>query len=74
MRLVNAAIVVAVCTLLWMNSKLVGISGVWGLTLPLRSLVCIYLVWRAMLVTLLQDGIEWRGTRYPLRLLRANRI
>ena len=73
-RLVNAAIVMAVCTLLWINSKLVGISGAWGLTLPLGSLVCIYLVWRAMLVTLLQDGIEWRGTRYPLRQLRANRI
>jgi hypothetical protein len=30
--------------------------------------------WRATLLTLWQDGIQWRGTRYSLAELRANRV
>jgi len=33
-----------------------------------------YIVWRATLKTLWNDGIDWRGTHYPLQELKANKV
>lgn len=73
-QLVNAAIVALVFVLFALNSELVGLRPWWCLTLPIGVLVGIYLIWRATLMTLLNDGIDWRGTHYSLKDLRANRI
>ncbi len=43
-----------------------------GLLLPGFALYGTWLMWRSMLLALLRGGIEWRGTRYPLRELRRN--
>ena len=51
-------------------------GGRWwhGLFLPLGAAVFGYAVVRSMVVTLRRGGIVWRGTFYPLRELRANRL
>ena len=51
-------------------------GGRWwhGLFLPLGAAVFGYAVLRSMVVTLRRGGIVWRGTFYPLRELRANRL
>jgi glycosyltransferase involved in cell wall biosynthesis len=41
---------------------------------PAACLLFVYIVWNAVLYTLRTGGIEWRGTRYPLADLRANRV
>ena len=41
---------------------------------PLYSVLFVYILWRSMVLTLWTGGINWRGTHYPLTLLRANRI
>ena len=32
------------------------------------------ILWRATFITLRDGGITWRGTRYPLAALKANRV
>jgi len=49
-----------------------GPSDAWAL-FP-SSLLGLFILWRAILRTLWTGGIEWRGTRYSLAELRANRI
>ena len=51
-----------------------GVSPVYGVTFPLMSLIFLYVIWRATVLTLFNGGIEWRGTHYPLDQLRANEV
>jgi glycosyltransferase involved in cell wall biosynthesis len=46
----------------------------YALGLPLGGLLFTYIVWRAMLTTLWNGGIRWRGTYYPLRRLKSNKV
>jgi glycosyltransferase involved in cell wall biosynthesis len=41
---------------------------------PLTSALFVYILMRTMLLNLLQGGIYWRGTFYPLKELKGNRI
>ncbi|MDQ2900098.1 MAG: glycosyltransferase [Acidobacteriota bacterium] len=70
----NAAIVLALCITFIVNARAVGISWWWCLSLPLGALISVYLLVRAATLTLKNGGIEWRGTKYPLAQLRANRL
>lgn len=37
---------------------------------PIVPLIELWIWWRGTVLVLLHDGINWRGTRYPLRMLR----
>lgn len=41
---------------------------------PLMVLLFIYVMWRSMVLTLLNDGISWRDTHYALADLKANKV
>ena len=41
---------------------------------PLSVCIWIYAMWRSAYATLANEGIEWRGTKYPLELLRENAV
>ena len=50
-------------------------SPAWrGVLFPVASLLFLFVVWNATLYALVNRGIEWRGTHYPLDRLRANRV
>ena len=51
-------------------------GGVWShaFTLPLGVAVLSYVMLRSLVVTHWTRGITWRGTHYPLRELKANRL
>ncbi len=51
-----------------------GVKPWQGLFLPLTISLLVYIQWRATILTLWQGGITWRGTFYPLRQLRANKV
>ena len=38
------------------------------------TVLFIWILLRATFVTLRDDGINWRGTHYPLAALKANRV
>jgi len=41
---------------------------------PLTVLVFVFIQWRAMLLTIRNDGISWRDTHYPLAELKENEV
>jgi glycosyltransferase involved in cell wall biosynthesis len=54
--------------------KVMRISPLYALTLPLAAIVFIYMLVRSTAVTLKQGGIYWRGTFYPLDQLRRSNV
>jgi hypothetical protein len=45
-----------------------------ALGFPFAVLFFLFVLWRSTLKALRNDGIDWRGTHYPLAALRANRV
>ncbi len=45
-----------------------------ALIYPVVVVLFVYILWRTMVVNLASGGIQWRGTFYSLRELKANRI
>jgi glycosyltransferase involved in cell wall biosynthesis len=51
-----------------------GSSPFYGLLFPFCTLLFLLVLWNATLYALVNRGIEWRGTHYPLDALKANRV
>jgi Glycosyl transferase family 21 len=49
-----------------------GVPSAYFLTFPIAATLLIYAVLRSVLVTLINSGISWRGTFYPLSELRKH--
>ncbi len=72
----------------WLNLAIIGLLAVlytdnaychgakrWHCVgLPVTALLFQYIIWRATLLTLVNNGIDWRGTHYSLQELKANKI
>jgi hypothetical protein len=73
-RWINLA-TVALTVLIFLDSaRFSRFSPLASLAYPFAVGVMAYLCGRAMVVNLAQGGIAWRGTRYSLQELRANRV
>jgi len=73
-RILNALIVATVLTLFAVAAGYMNIPRACALAWPLASVLFAWMILRSMIVTLWNGGIEWRGTRYSLKELRANRV
>lgn len=51
-----------------------GINPLWAIGFPAAILLLLYIQWKAMLIALWSGGITWRGTHYPLKALKANKV
>jgi Glycosyl transferase family 2 len=71
LNLGSVAVLLALC---WLNAPLAGVRRWHGVGFPLATLLFLFIVWRSMLTILSRQGIDWRGTHYPLAELKANRV
>ena len=56
------------------QTRYVGVPRWRAAGLPVATVLFIWILLRATYVTLRDDGINWRGTHYPLAALKANRV
>lgn len=73
-RLLGAAGVIAAFVLLFWIRAETRTPRSSALLFPLVAVLMAWIVLRALVLTLSQSGITWRGTFYPLRALRRNRV
>lgn len=55
-------------------SRLSPIPPYYFLLHPVSSTLFLYILFRSTILTLLNDGVEWRGTKYPLDELRKGMV
>jgi len=73
-RVLYVSVVILMLLIISDANRFYGLPRWYAFAHPLSSLLFVYILWRSMLLALWTGGITWRGTHYPLRLLKANRI
>lgn len=73
-RLMNVAIVVLQGVLFVLAARFSGISCRAVVWFPVTPYIRMYMTWQAVLATIIQGGIVWRGTFYSLRELKKGRF
>lgn len=73
-RGVCAATVALLTVLAADGARITGSRPLYALAFPLGAALFDYILLRTMILNLLRGGIEWRGTFYPLRELKKNRV
>jgi len=73
-RILNAALALTILAIFAVAAGHMNVPRVCALAVPVAALLFAWIMLRAMTVTLWNGGIEWRGTHYPLKELRANKI
>lgn len=69
------AAAIGIMLLMYAGSAAAQGTPVWhGILFPVASAMFIYVIWNATVYALVNRGIEWRGTHYPLDELKANRV
>lgn len=71
---VNIAVVLIMLALCMETGREQSLSRWHSLGFPLGILMFLYILWRAMILNIKNDGITWRGTHYSLAELKANKI
>ena len=70
----NGLVVVTLLLTGWDQARQHRLRPWWGIGYPFASLLLSYILVRSTVITLRQGGIVWRGTRYPLEQLKAQRV
>lgn len=73
-RIINCTIVLVMVALCWDAARFSNSRPWFGLGFPFATLLFVYILWRSMLTTIFNDGINWRGTHYSLAELKANKV
>ena len=72
--LFNLAAVLIMLMLCVYTEYIQHLSPWYSIGFPLGVLMFIYILWRAMILNIRNDGITWRGTHYSLAELKANKV
>ena len=70
----NLAIVLGLLVGIAASNRYHGLPSWYSIGHPLCSVLFVYILWKSTAITLWNDGIRWRGTHYPLALLKANKV
>ncbi|HET6765010.1 MAG TPA: glycosyltransferase family 2 protein [Longimicrobiaceae bacterium] len=69
-----AAAIVLMLVLFAGSARVQRVPLRYAVLFPVACLLFVYVVWNGTAYVLRTGGIEWRGTRYPLAELKANRV
>ena len=56
------------------HARSLGLRLWLALLFPVVVVLFVFILWRTMVLNLIQGGMQWRGTFYSLRELKANRV
>jgi glycosyltransferase involved in cell wall biosynthesis len=70
----NLTISLALLVGVALSNRYHGLPSWYAIGHPLCSVLFVYIVWKSTAMTLRNGGIRWRGTYYPLALLKANKV
>lgn len=73
-QLLYGMVILLMQILCWDHARYHRLNPWSGLSFPLSTMIMIYIIIRATALNLMNNGIHWRGTHYPLAELKANRI
>jgi glycosyltransferase involved in cell wall biosynthesis len=73
-QIINFIIVGLISILCFDTAQFHGVKRWCGIGFPIATVLFIYIMWRAMLTTIFNNGINWRGTHYSLAELKANKV
>ena len=73
-QVVNIIIALVTLTVGADTARFYNLRRSYSIGFPLCTLLFIYILWRSMLLTIFNDGINWRGTHYSLADLKANKV
>jgi len=73
-QILNLAIVAIILLIYGYGAGIGNLQHWHGIGVPIAALFLIFLLWNSTLKTLINGGINWRETFYPLAELKANKI
>lgn len=73
-QILNLAIMVIILLIYGYGAGIGNLRRWYGIGVPLAALFFIFLLWNSTLKTLINRGIYWRETFYPLAELKANKV
>ncbi len=73
-RWINLVTIAVIAFIFVDNARFVGLPRWYALGFPFASLLFIYILWKSALKAIFSGTIEWRGTRYSLHDLKANKL
>ncbi len=73
-RVVFAVQIAASLATMAVHARSLGLRLWLALLFPVVVVLFVFILWRTMVLNLIQGGMQWRGTFYSLRELKANRI
>ena len=73
-RWLNLAMALMVMAGYARGARLVGARPVYAVLFPVAASLFLYLMWNSTWKTLMNGGINWRDTHYPLAELKANKV
>jgi hypothetical protein len=73
-RLMCLAVTLLLLRLAWIGAEAIGARRLTSLGFPAAVAMFTVIQWRAMILALINNGIRWRDTHYPLAELKANKL
>jgi hypothetical protein len=70
----NLAVVCCATGLFVLHTRMFGSRGAEVLAYPIATVLFCWILARAAFLAIATGGVEWRGRRYPLHVLRASRL
>ena len=71
-QMLNGLIVIAILVLYQLQARFTKTPIRFAFGFPIAVMLNQFMIWRSAFLTVINKGIDWRGTHYPIDLLKGN--